>query len=141
MLWAGYCPTHVQISEDDVQKAKEQYPDAVVMAHPECSEPVKGMADAVLSTGQMIQFVQDSPARRFIVATEVGMIHPLKKARPDAEYIPAGIRGVCPNMKKITLENVLASLENLQYQIEVPEEIRRKAARSLQRMVEIRPGN
>ena len=141
ILWPGYCTTHVQISEDDILKAKEQYPDAVVIAHPECSEPVKAMADALLSTGQMIKFVQNSPAERFIVATEIGMIHPLKKVRPDAEYIPAGIRGVCPNMKKITLEKVLASLANLHYQIEVPEEIRIKAARALQRMVEIRPGN
>jgi quinolinate synthase len=131
----------VRISEDDVRKAKEPHPDAVVMAHPECSEPVKDMADAVLSTGQMVKFVQDSPARRFIVATEIGMIHPLKKARPDAEFIPAGIRGVFPNMKKITLEKVLASLASLQFQIEVPDEIRLKAAQSLQRMVEVRPGN
>ncbi len=121
ILWPGYCTTHVQISEDDVLQAKEQHPDAVVMAHPECSEPVKDLADAVLSTGQMIKFVQESPAKRFIVATEVGMIHPLKKARPDAEFLAAGTRGVCPNMKKITLEKVLASLANLQYQIEVPD--------------------
>jgi quinolinate synthase len=141
ILWPGYCTTHVLISEDDILQAKEQHPDAPVMAHPECSEPVKDLADALLSTGQMIRFVQESPARCFIVATEVGMIHPLKKARPDAEFIPAGTRGVCPNMKKITLEKVHASLANLQFQIEVPQEIRLKAAKSLQRMVEIRPGN
>lgn len=141
ILWPGYCTTHVLISEDDIHRAKEQHPDAVVIAHPECSEPVKDLADALLSTGQMIRFVRENPAKRFIVATEIGMIHPLKKARPDAEFIPAGVRGVCPNMKKITLEKVLASLTNLQYQIEVPEEIRLKAAKSLQRMVEIRPGS
>jgi len=141
ILWPGYCTTHARISEDDVLLAKEQYPDAVVMAHPECSEPVKALADALLSTGQMIKFVQSSPAKRFIVATEVGMIHPLKKARPDAEFVPAGDKGICPNMKKITLEKVLAALEKLQYPIEVPEDIRIKAAKSLQRMIEIRPGN
>lgn len=139
ILWPGYCPTHVLISEDDVRKAKEQYPDAVVMAHPECTEPVKDLADALLSTGQMIRFVKDSPAKRFIVATEAGMIHPLQKVRPDAEFLPAGSRGVCPNMKKITLEKVLASLTSLQFQVEVSEEIRLKAARALQRMVEILP--
>ena len=139
ILWPGYCPTHVLIGEEDVRTAKEQYPDAVVIAHPECSEPVKGLADARLSTGQMIRFVKDSPATRFIVATEVDMIHPLKKVRPDAEFIPASPRGVCPNMKKITLEKVLASLARLQFQIEVPEAIRLKAERSLQRMVEILP--
>lgn len=139
ILWPGYCPTHVLIAEEDVRQAKEQYPDAVVIAHPECSEPVKGLADALLSTGQMIRFVQDSPATRFIVATEVDMIHPLRKARPDAEFVAASPRGVCPNMKKITLEKVLASLTDLHFQIDVPEEIRRKAERSLQRMVEILP--
>ncbi|MEN6424364.1 MAG: quinolinate synthase NadA [Phycisphaerales bacterium] len=141
ILWPGYCTTHVSISQDDIANAKRQYPDAVVIAHPECSEPVKGMADALLSTGQMIRFVQSSSAKCFIVATEVGMIHPLKKVRPDAQFIPAGTRGVCPNMKKITVEKVLASLENLQYPIEVPDEIRLKAARALQRMVDVRPGN
>lgn len=141
ILWPGYCTTHVLISEDDILQAKSQHPDAVVMAHPECSEPVKDLADALLSTGQMIKFVQNSAARRFIVATEVGMIHPLKKARPDAEFIAAGTRGVCPNMKKITLEKVQASLANLEYAIEVPQEVRLKAAKSLQRMVEIQPGN
>ncbi|HQI28509.1 MAG TPA: quinolinate synthase NadA [Sedimentisphaerales bacterium] len=141
ILWPGYCTTHVLISEDDIHRAKEQYPDAVVIAHPECSEPVKDLADALLSTGQMIRFVQQNAAKRFVVATEIGMIHPLKKVRPDAEFIPASVRGVCPNMKKITLEKVLASLTNLQYKIEVPEEIRLKAAKSLQRMVEIRPGS
>jgi quinolinate synthase len=141
ILWPGYCPTHALISDEDVRKAKEQHPDAVVIAHPECSEPVKSLAEALLSTGQMIKFVKASPAKRFIVATEVGMIYPLKKVRPDAEFIPAGPRGVCPNMKKITIEKVLASLANLQFQIEVPEEIRLKAERSLQRMVEILPEN
>ncbi len=139
ILWPGYCPTHVVMSDQDIRQAKEQHPDAVVIAHPECTEPVKDLADALLSTGQMIRFVKESPAQRFIVATEVGMIHPLKKARPDAQFIPAGTRGVCPNMKKTTLEKVLASLANLQFQVEVPEEIRRKAERSLQRMVEVLP--
>jgi quinolinate synthase len=139
ILWPGYCPTHMFIGEDDLRKARDQYPDAVVIAHPECSEPVKDLADALLSTGQMIKFVKENPAKRFIVATEVGMIHPLKKVRPDAEFIPASPRSVCPNMKKITLEKVLASLADLQFQVEVPEEIRLKAERSLQRMVEILP--
>jgi len=139
ILWPGYCTTHVLISEEDIGKAREQHRDALVIAHPECSEPVKKLADALLSTGQMLSFVKDSPAKRFIVATEVGMIHPLKKARPDAEFIPASDRGVCPNMKKITLEKVLASLAHLQFQIDVSQEIRHEAAAALQRMVEILP--
>jgi quinolinate synthase len=139
ILWPGYCPTHVLISEDDITKARQAHPAAVVMAHPECSEPVKHLADALLSTGQMLKFVKTSRAREFIVATEVGMIHPLKKVRPDAEFIPAGSRGVCPNMKRTTLEKVLASLTNLEYEVTVPEDIRLQARRSLDRMVEILP--
>ncbi len=139
ILWPGYCPTHAFIGEDDVKKARREHPEAVVIAHPECSEPVKKLADALLSTGQMLKFVKASPARQFIVATEVGMIHPLQKVRPDAEFFPAGSRGVCPNMKKITVEKLLASLADLQYEITVPEDIRRKAKRSLERMVEILP--
>lgn len=140
ILWPGYCTTHVVISEDDIGKAQGQHPDAVVIAHPECSEPVKKLADTVLSTGQMLKFVKASPAKCFIVATEIGMIHPLKKARPDAQFLPASARGICPNMKKITLEKLLTALAHLQFQIDVPEEIRRRAEKSLQRMVEILPG-
>jgi quinolinate synthase len=140
ILWPGYCPTHVFITEDDVRNAKQEHPEAVVMAHPECSEPVKHLADALLSTGQMLTFVRNSPAKQFIVATEIGMIHPLKKVRPDAEFFPAGSRGVCPNMKKVTIEKVLASLASLQYEVTVPEDIRLKAKTSLDRMVAILPG-
>ncbi len=139
ILWPGYCPTHAFIGEDDIRKARQEHPGAVVMAHPECSEPVKRLADALLSTGQMLTFVKKNPAKEFIVATEVGMIHPLKKVRPDAEFIPAGGRGICPNMKKTTVEKVLASLTNLEYEVTVPEDIRLEAKRSLERMVEILP--
>jgi len=139
ILWPGYCSTHVLISEDDIIKAKEKYPEAAVMAHPECSEPVKDLADALLSTGQMLSFLKDSPARQFIVATEIGMIHPLKKARPDAKFIPGSPRGVCPNMKKTSIEKIVASLEQVQYEVSVPEEIAVRARTALQRMVEILP--
>ncbi len=139
VLWPGYCSTHVFIGENDVKEACRQYPDAVVMAHPECSEPVKDLADQLLSTGQMLKFVESSPASQFIVATEIGILHALRKVRPDAEFVPASARGVCPNMKKTTLEKVVASLENLQYEITVPQEIAEKARRSLERMVEILP--
>ena len=139
VLWPGYCPTHVVITADDIKGAKGKYPDAIVMAHPECTEPVKAIADELLSTGQMLKFVKKSPAKRFIVATEVGIIHTLKKQNPQAEFVPASERAVCPNMKKITLDKVIGSLEDMQYKVTVPEEIRIKAKRSLDRMVEILP--
>jgi quinolinate synthase len=140
VLWPGYCPTHIVITEDDIKSAKEKFPDAIVMAHPECTEPVKELADQFLSTGQMLKFVKTSAAKRFIVATEIGIIHALKKRNPQAEFIPASERAVCPNMKKITLDKVIGSLEDMQFKITVPDEIRIRAKRSLDRMVEILPG-
>jgi quinolinate synthase len=139
VLWPGYCTTHILITEDDIKAARGKYPDAVVMAHPECSEPVKELADELLSTGQMLKFVAKSTAQQFIVATEIGIIHALRKQNPQAEFYPASARAVCPNMKKITLDKVIASLEDMQYEITVPEQIRTRARKSLDRMVEVLP--
>ncbi len=139
ILWPGYCVIHVAITEDDVKEKKAKYPDAVVMAHPECTEPVKELADEVLSTGRMLKFVVQSSAKQFIVATERGMLHALKKKRPDGEFVLASERAVCPNMKRITVEKILWSLEDNKYVITVPEYIRTKAKRALERMVEIVP--
>jgi quinolinate synthase len=139
VLWPGYCVSHVVITEDDIKTAKEKHPDAIVMAHPECTEPVKVLSDEILSTGQMLKFAAASPAKRFIVATETGIIHPLKKQNPDAEFIPASERAVCPNMKKINLEKIVWSLEDMQYKIEISEDIRKRAKTALDRMVEVLP--
>jgi quinolinate synthase len=139
ILWPGYCATHVVITEDDIRAAKQKYPEAVVMVHPECSEPVKDIAGQILSTGQMLKFVDTSNAKRFIVGTETGIIHALKKQNSRAEYFAASDRAICPNMKKITLGKVLWALEDLQYKVTVPEPVRSKAKRSLERMVEVLP--
>lgn len=139
VLWPGYCASHVVITEDDIKNAKAKYPDAVVMSHPECSEPVKELSDELLSTGQMLKFAQKSTAKRFIVATETGMIYALKKQNPDAEFIPASERAICPNMKRITLEKILWSLEDMQFKVTIPEKIRIKAKKALDRMVKILP--
>jgi quinolinate synthase len=139
VLWPGYCTTHVLIAEQDIKAARQSYPEAVILAHPECSEPVKDLADELLSTGQMLKFAKTSSARQFIIVTEIGIIHALKKIRPDADFVAASARGVCPNMKKTTLEKLLASLENRQYEVTVPPEIAAAAKRSLDRMVEILP--
>jgi len=139
VLWPGYCHVHVVITEDDIKTARSKYPDAIVMAHPECTEPVKELSDELLSTGQMLKFVARSAAGRFIIATEIGIIHALKKQNPEAEFFPASDRAVCPNMKKITLDKLIGSLEDMQYKIAVPERIRIKAKKALDRMVEILP--
>ena len=141
VLWPGYCTTHVMITDADIRAAKAKYPDAIVMAHPECTEPVKELSDELLSTGQMLKFAAKSSAKQFIIATEIGIIHTLKKQNPQAEFIAATERGICPNMKKISIEKVVWALEDMQYKISVPEAVREKAKKALDRMVEILPAN
>ncbi len=139
ILWPGYCPTHMRMDPADIEKLRDRYPDAVVMCHPECTEPVKRLSHQILSTGQMIKFIVKSAARRFIVCTEVGIIHTMKTMYPDREFITLDRAPVCPNMKKITLEKVAWSLEDMQHVIQVPQDIRVRAKRALDRMLEIVP--
>jgi len=139
VLWPGYCHVHVVITVDDIKNARAKYPDAIVMTHPECTEPVKELSDEMLSTSQMLKFAARSTAKRFIIATEIGIIHTLKKQEPQAEFIPASERAICPNMKKITLEKIVWALEDMQYKISVPKAIREKAKKALDKMVEILP--
>lgn len=141
VLWPGYCTTHVLISADDIKTAKQKYPDAVVMAHPECREDVKELSDELLSTGQMLKFAAKSENDKFIIATEIGIIHSLKKICPAKQFIPATDRAVCSNMKKITLEKIINSLENMVYKVTVEKSIAEKAKKSLDRMISILPAN
>jgi quinolinate synthase len=137
VLWPGYCRSHVLISEDKLKETKAAFPDAVVMAHPECTDPIKASADQVLSTGQMLKYVKTSAAKCFIVATEVGIIHALKKENPRASYVPASDKAWCENMKKISLEKVLWSLEDMKYQVSVPKDTAGKARQALDRMIAV----
>ncbi|MBA7601648.1 Quinolinate synthase A [subsurface metagenome] len=139
VLWPGYCHVHVVITEADIRNAKANHPDAIVMAHPECTEPVKALADEVLSTGQMLKFAGKNSAKRFIVATEIGMIYALKRQNPQSEFIAASERAICPNMKRITVEKVLWSLEDMQYKVTVPKKVRAKAKKAIDRMVATLP--
>jgi len=140
ILWPGYCPTHVIISADAIEKAKQKHPDAVVMAHPECTGQVRAGADEILSTSGMLHFARKSGAKRFIVATETGIIYTLKKQNPDKEFYRATDNAICPNMKKITLEKVVWSLEDMEYKITVADQIRTKAKAALDRMLAVLPG-
>jgi quinolinate synthase len=139
ILWPGYCPTHVIISADDIEKAKQEHPDAVVMAHPECTEDVRARADELLSTSGMLNFATKSDAKGFIVATETGIIYTLKKQNPEKEFFSATENAICPNMKKITLEKVAWALEDMEYKITVPEDISSKAQAALDRMLAVLP--
>ncbi len=138
-LWPGYCPTHLKITPEDIERARRKYPGAVVLAHPECGPEIRQIADELLSTGGMIRFAGQSPAEAFIIATEEGIVHTLRKKYPQKTFVPVSEFVVCPNMKKITLEKVLWSLQDMQYRIEVPDSIALKARKALDRMMEILP--
>lgn len=140
ILWPGYCPTHARITAADIERARREHPGALVMAHPECGPEVRALADELLSTGQMVRFAGRSEAREFIIATEEGILHTLRKEHPDKRFYPVTQRAICPNMKKITLEKVLWALEEMQYPVTAPEEVRIKAKRALDRMIEVLPG-
>ena len=137
ILWQGYCPTHVRILDRDIAAARQAHPGAVVMAHPECTKPVRDAADQVLSTGGMCRFAGESCAREFIVATEEGILHRLRTENPGKSFFTATDRGVCPNMKRITLEKLMWSLEEMQPEVRVPKATGRRAAAAIQKMLSI----
>jgi len=141
ILWPGFCPTHMRILADDIEKARREHPGALVLAHPECGPEVRGIADKLLSTGQMLDFAGKSDKREFIIATEHGIVHSLKKQYPDKTFYPASQKALCPNMKKITLEKVLWSLQDMKHLITVHPDIRDRAISALGRMLEVLPEN
>ncbi len=137
ILWDGYCPTHQRITVQDVQRLKEEHPQAVVIVHPECTPDVIDLADEVLSTGQMVRWVSGSGASEVIVGTEVGLIHRLRKESPEKTFYPISKLTTCPNMKRITLEKVAWALEDMQYEVTVPEDVAARARRAIERMIEV----
>jgi len=136
-FWDGYCPIHEILTPEDVKKAKQVHQDAVFVAHPECRPEVLSLADNVLSTSGMIRYARKSKSNAFIVGTEVGLLYPLKKANPDKDFYPASMAMECPDMKKITLPDVARSLEFMEGQVKVPENIQRPALIAVQRMLDL----
>ncbi|MCP4450515.1 MAG: quinolinate synthase NadA, partial [Planctomycetes bacterium] len=139
VLWPGFCRSHILITAQDILDARAAHPGAVVLAHPECKDEVKDLADELLSTGQMLSYAKTSSASSFIIATEVGILHSLKKANPNVEYIAASDRAFCENMKKITLEKVLWALEDMAHVVTVPLDISVRARQALDRMIAVLP--
>ncbi len=137
ILWPGYCPTHARIVPWEITMLKQDYPKAKVIVHPECRAAVISLADEVLSTSGMVKFSRETEAKEIIIGTEVGIIHRLQNENPDKKFIAASKRAVCPNMKRITLEKILWSLEEMMPQVRVPEEIRLKAKSAVDKMLEI----
>jgi len=137
ITWNGFCPTHIKILPEDVKRERKFHPFAKVMVHPECLPQVVSLADAALSTSQMSKFAKESEATEFIVGTENGIIYRLKQDNPHKEFYPASERAICPNMKRTTQEKVLWALEELKEEVRVSDEIRQKAKRAIDRMLEI----
>ena len=134
--YPGFCPTHMTITADMVRRAKQEHPDALVIAHPECRQEVVELADKVLSTSGMLRFCRETEAREIIVATEKGILHPLQQDSPGKTFYGFE-EAVCPNMKRTTLEKVVHSLEELGPEVTVSEDIAARARQAVQRMVEI----
>jgi len=136
-FWDGFCPTHERLKADDVLRLKSEFPDALFICHPECRPEVSALADHVCSTSGMYPYCGKSPAKRFIIGTEAGILYRLRKENPDKEFILASPGLICPNMKLASLEDILASLKTMEPVVKVSEEIRIPAKRSLDRMLAI----
>jgi quinolinate synthase len=136
-FWEGYCPTHERMRVEDVTGLKETHPDALFVCHPECNPKVTALADHVCSTTGMYGYCRTSPARRFIIGTEAGILYRLRKENPDKEFILASPALICPNMKLTSLEDILAALTGMEPVVKVPEEIRVRAKLALDRMLAI----
>ncbi|MGC8896307.1 MAG: quinolinate synthase NadA [Candidatus Bathyarchaeia archaeon] len=133
----GFCPTHLLFQPEDVQMLKKQYPEAVVMVHPECTLEMRNIADFVGSTSQMCRYAKENNAKTFIVATEEGILHRLRKDNPEKQFILAYEEAVCPNMKLNTLERLYAALKEEKYLVTVPEAIAKNARKALEKMFEL----
>jgi len=137
ILFDGYCPVHEKITAETVKIAKEKYPNCPLVVHPECRPEVIDMADKVLSTGGMCVYAKKTPAKGVIIGTDIGIIYRLKKENPGKNFYPVSPNAICINMKYTTLDKVIDSLENFRSEVKVPESIRIKAKKPIEKMLEI----
>lgn len=136
-LWDGYCPFHNTLTAADVESAKAAQPDALFIAHPECPPDVLALADSIQSTSGMISFAGKSDRDKFILGTENGLLYPISKAFPNKHFYETSEKMFCPDMKKITLDKIADSLENLSGKVTVSEEIRVKALGAVEKMINL----
>ena len=138
-LWPGSCHVHHMIKTEDIKQLKEEHPKAEFIMHPECgcSSTCLPLATQVLSTEGMVQYAKTSASQEFIVGTETGILHRMKRDNPQKKFYPSNTRAECEFMKMITLEKVLWSLEDLKYEVKVPPHIAQKAKKAIDRMVAI----
>ncbi|MBM4294136.1 MAG: quinolinate synthase NadA [Deltaproteobacteria bacterium] len=137
IAWEGWCNVHDGLTAEEVEDCKAARPQAVFVAHPECNPEVLELADAVRSTSGMLKFVQESPSREFIIGTEKGILHRMHQENPGKHFYSPSKRLICRPMKRITLDDVLAALKENRHRITVPEEVRVKALRAVERMLAV----
>ena len=135
--WPGYCPIHDRLTAEAVMRQKQAHPEAFFMAHPECRAEVLALADLVTSTSGMLRHARESGGTSFIIGTENGLLYPLQKENPDKTFYPASEKMVCPDMKKITLADVAACLDNLSGEVRVPADIRALAYEAVKKMIDL----
>lgn len=135
--YTGFCPTHVQIRPNDVTEARKKYPNALVLAHPECHQSVVAMADYVGSTTGIMKFAVQSDKKEFIIATEKGVVDRLKRDYPEKEFYLIKDNVICPNMKWHTLTDIYNALDREEHEITVDTEIASKALKCIDRMLEV----
>jgi quinolinate synthase len=134
----GFCPTHLLFQPEDVKVQKMEHPNATVMVHPECSSEMRKVADFVGSTSKMCRYAKESNAKEFIVGTEEGILHRLRKENPEKSFYLAYDGAICPNMKLTTLERLYTALKEEKNVVKVPEVVAKKARASLERMFEVK---
>lgn len=137
IYWDGYCPTHERMTVEAVLQKKAEHPDALFICHPECAPGVSALADHVCSTSGMYDYCAKSPASKFIIGTEAGILFKLRQDNPNKEFVLATPALVCPNMKLTSLEDVLLALQTMQPAVRVPEEVRLKAKAALDKMLAV----
>lgn len=135
--WHGYCRTHIRIQPEDINKIKEKYKNAIILAHPECTLEVQDIADVITSTGGMVNYIKESNNKEFVIATEPGLLDYLRKHFKNKLFLHPDDKIICPNMKMITLEKVLWCMEDQSNEIKVPYKIAEKARLSIERMLKI----
>lgn len=134
----GFCPFHHILTATEVLECKKNYPSAIFIAHPECKPEVIDLADYTASTSGMLRLAKELPYKEFIIGTEVGLLYPLSKINPDKKfYHPSPQKMICPSMKKISLKELYEALEELKYEVILPEEVISKAYNAVKKMLEI----
>ena len=138
ILWPGYCVVHARFSAEDVKKARKAHPGAELIVHPECSPQIIKLSDGVFSTTGMCDYVKKSSGSEFIIGTETGILHRLRKENPEKNFYPLAECAVCANMKKNSLEKVLWALEEMKNVVKVEPEVARKAKKAIDKMLEFK---